>query len=1706
MKNLVISILLIIICVIQGQSQNRSTSKDDSLNNSNWLEMIQDPNVNFYQAQAAFNNYWANRNDYKGNGYKIFKRWEYINESRVLPNGKLQAPDYVLNQYKSYSKNQNTLKSAAGNWTSYGSNTYPTNSTSQPTGMGRVNCIAFHPSNASTIFVGSPSGGIWKTTSPNGNSTVWTNLSSNLPSLGVSAILIHPTNPDIIYIGTGDRDGGDAPGIGVFKSIDGGSTWTQINSTMGNVTVAAMLMSPSDANTIIAATNGGIYKTTDGGTSWTLTASGNFKDIKFKPGDPSIVYAVKILTPAEFYRSSDTGDNWTQITSGVPSTGIGSRMVIGVSAANSSYVYLLQIKSSDNTYAGMLLSTDNGLNFSTQSTSPNILGYNCDGSGTASQASYDLCLTIDPTDENTIYVGGLNNWKSTDAGATWNIKSHWVGSNFSSSSSANCAASTHADQHWYEWSPLNGNLYLGNDGGISYTSDGGTTWIEITGNLKINQVYKLGQGPNNVNQLIFGLQDNGCTATTDGSSFYTVSGGDGMECVIDYDNSNYCYDTYVTGIIRQSTTGPTGSFSPIAGESTNGITESGAWVTPYLLHKTVPTTMFGGYKNVWRCTSVRSTVSWEAISSGETSNCIDIDQSLADVDIIYAVRSNSIKRTDNANTAAASVIWTACSLPGGYTPTAIETHPTDANIVYATANYYVYKSTDKGITWTNISGNLPALYINCLTIDKNANEGLYIGNQTGVWYKNASMTNWILFSNGLALVDVRELEIYYDATTPANNRIKAATYGRGIWQSDLAEINVINPTNFVAASISTSQIDLSWTKNIASNDIIIATSPTILFGYPTDGVSYSVGNSLPNGGGTVVYKGSAATYSHTSLNAGETYYYKIWSVDASNQYSAGLPYISEATYSHEWTGTTDNDWFNTSNWATGLIPTSTDNVYITSGGNQPEINSSGAICSNIKIETGASLTMSASTSYTLTVSGDWTNDGSFTAGIGIVDFNSTSSLQTIKGSSTSNFYILKITKSNIDNILEAVSPISLSATTTDARLQLVSGTFKLSNSNSNIIAINTNGTATNNAIGSGKRIWIDAGTFSVNSTWRINAGELKISGGIVNIGNANNQYLDYLNNAKITVEEGELNVSAAIFGNATSSTCIFNISGGTITVGTYYNGYARSSFEVSSQASFTMSGGTIVVRRAGTTGNGYDYQNHSSTSSITGGTLQIGNTLTPSGQTIRINSTVPVYNLVINSTNSPIAQLVTNDLTIKNDLTINSGSTLNSNDLNIDIGGNYTNLGTFTSGFGSVNFNGTALQTIKAGSSTFSDVIINNTLNNNADIAIDEPMTIEGLGTFTNGIIYFTNSGALTFGNSATVTSASKNSFVNGLVSKTGNTAFVLPTGDVITRDIGNGSQPHKIFAQFGFTPNASGTISALYHYDNSGLNSGSASNIDHPSTFENWDINSDVSLSNIILYWNDNSHPNGDICPHGLCSGDNIFNSTDLTLAYYDGTDWLDLFVNSENSSLAHDQGYIHALNQMTFSAKGSSKITLGSKNGNISLPIDLLNFTAICESNNIVINWQTASEVNSSHFILEKSSDLIEFEEIANVKAAKNSNTITNYSLEVDHPSSFPVYYRLKLVDMDGTITTYHYIDCNCNLDRKISIYPNPSSGKISIDGIYTIANLKIYNSLGKIVFNKIVFPNEDIQLNQFNDGIYLFTIEQNEGLFYGSLIIKK
>ncbi|MCB2221655.1 MAG: PKD domain-containing protein [Bacteroidetes bacterium] len=741
------------------QGQNTTSAKDYS-QYPYWIEMMQDQSVNFYEVQEAFEAYWENREITKGSGWKPFKRWEWWQERHIYPNGTRHEADKIFNAYMGYIQKNPQAKSSNGEWTNLGPIFVPSKGYE---GLGRINAIAFHPTDPDIVYIGAPAGGCWIYDGTTGG---WSSTTDGLPSLGVSAIVVDWSNPDKIYIGTGDRDAGDALGLGVFRSTDGGETWEVWNNGMGNRTVGRMIQHPVNPDILYAATAGGIYKTTDGGANWVYKANGGTKEIVFKPNDPSTLYAGG---NGKFYKSTDNGETWVQITNGIEA---GSRSVIAVTPANPEVVYCLL--SNGDSYKGIWKSTNSGESFTMMSNSPNIMSWGCNG-GDGGQAWYDLDVAVDPNDEDVIFAGGVNCFKSEDGGVTWDISSHWWGD-------CNVPA-VHADLHVLEYNPLNDRLYAGNDGGIYFTANGGSSWPEITDGLPISQVYRIGQSATNVDKVINGYQDNGSSTYFGNNVWMTTGGGDGMECAIDYTNDQITYHTIYYGDIYRKYNN--GSQHQVAGQGVHGMTESGGWVTPFCLHEGDPNIMFVGMKNIWRAEGVTTnSFTWKVITEGGGGDIDVVEHAPADHNLFYYARNQQLYRSDNVMDDQPEWINLSGFIPGTGNVLDIESHPFDPDVVYASRSGKVFVSQNRGMNWEDITGSLPDININSIAFYLNSMDGIYVGSDAGVYYRDAHMDDWVMFSNGLPIdASINEIEIYHNPENPEEDVIRAGTYGRGLWSS-----------------------------------------------------------------------------------------------------------------------------------------------------------------------------------------------------------------------------------------------------------------------------------------------------------------------------------------------------------------------------------------------------------------------------------------------------------------------------------------------------------------------------------------------------------------------------------------------------------------------------------------------------------------------------------------------------------------------------------------------------------------------------------------------------------------------------------------------------------------------------------------------------------------------------------------------------------
>jgi len=747
----------------------------------------------FFDIQKTFNDYWApyhvNNGYYiesgvkkRAAGWKQFKRWEYYWENRV--NRKTgRFPKVTAADIYSQLKKERGVTSSNGNWTSMG----PSSSPGGYEGIGRINCVAFRPGDNNTYYAGSPSGGLWKTTD---NGSTWTVLTDNNDALGVSdAVVLAGSTPatDTIFIATGDRDGGsmwslgggnyaDNNSIGVLKSTNGGATWstTGLSFTASQKKIInRLIIDPTNHAILYAAVSDGVYKTTDAGVTWSNITSSTYVDLEFKPSNSQVIYAGTMW--GEIFRSTDSGVNWSIVLTKYNDNG--RRVNLAVSPNNPNVVYAVMANTSGALY-GVYQSTNSGTSFSLVYNSTNLLDWKTDGSGTAGQGSYDLVIAVSSTDANTLYVGGVNTHKSTDGGSTWNAVNCWTSS---SNYNYNNSSVVHADKHMLKFRATDNTLFETNDGGIYYTSDGGSSWTDKTNGIVPSQIYRLSNAATSSTEVITGLQDNG-TKLLSGGTWNMALGGDGMECVIDYSDINTQYgETPYGGIYR--TTNHWASYTSIKATTS----EYGHWVTPYCIDPNAHQTIYAGYQNVWKSTNQGS--NWTKISTMTSSQELrSLTVAPSNSQVIYTADPDNIWITTNGGTSWTDITGT---LPvSSSSITYISVKNDDPNTAWVSIGQYnsdgVYQTTDGGSTWTNISTGLPSIPVMCVIQNRQntTQTELYAGTDLGVYVKVGS-SNWTAFNSGLPNVIVNELEIYYDDNQPTLSRLRAATSGRGLWESEL---------------------------------------------------------------------------------------------------------------------------------------------------------------------------------------------------------------------------------------------------------------------------------------------------------------------------------------------------------------------------------------------------------------------------------------------------------------------------------------------------------------------------------------------------------------------------------------------------------------------------------------------------------------------------------------------------------------------------------------------------------------------------------------------------------------------------------------------------------------------------------------------------------------------------------------------------------
>ncbi|MDF2452811.1 MAG: hypothetical protein K0S26_2315, partial [Bacteroidota bacterium] len=466
-----------------------------------------------------------------------------------------------------------------------------------------------------------------------------------------------------------------------------------------------------------------------------------------------VLYAV---TSSEFWRSTDFGATWTQITNGVvvPGGGSGGGMRLAVSAANPNVVYLGMVADEGT----ILKSVDGGTSFTTvyHNPSQSLLGYDATGGG---QGDYNFSMTADPANENTVFVTSHVVWRSQDGGVTWTKLTDWYDQ-------------LHTDMHGIKFHPFFSNkLFNINDGGVWLSNDYGDNWAPKSEGLSATEIYHASQSPIKRDMISIGTQDNG-ELYFNANLWRTNRGGDWWsKSSFDYltDNMVYYYENGNRRIINGTETSfnlPFGANDGMVLEFTNKQNKLA----------------FVGDQNIWLSTTLNNTApTWTQISTfNETVKAINSSQ--ADSTILYVITAtNTIYRSDNV--LAATPVFTNYASPGSTNLFAsIASVKTNSNVVYISCGNKVYRSVDKGASWANISANLPAVNIMKIYHDEfSTNETVYVCSATGVYYKDITMTNWVNITYNLpSVAGIVDFMMYNPGN--AASLLRVAYYGRGVWE------------------------------------------------------------------------------------------------------------------------------------------------------------------------------------------------------------------------------------------------------------------------------------------------------------------------------------------------------------------------------------------------------------------------------------------------------------------------------------------------------------------------------------------------------------------------------------------------------------------------------------------------------------------------------------------------------------------------------------------------------------------------------------------------------------------------------------------------------------------------------------------------------------------------------------------------------------
>jgi uncharacterized protein (TIGR03437 family) len=651
---------------------------------------------------------------------------------------------------------------------------------------GHVSAILTDSRNPEWILIAAGGGGIWR--SKDGGAG-WQPLADNLPSLASSALALDERT-GALYYGTGDQCC-DSYGAGIFRSPDGGVTWINSNGWdqdrnkpqfVGGIT-PRILVHPLDSRTLFAARNSGLWFSGDGGERWARLVPGFISDAAIDSSNPSRIYAAVGATLGDasngLYRSNNGGMNWERVP-GLPfGSGIG-RMSIALAPSNPLVIYAALVRSSDQQLSGVYRSSDGG-NSWTRLPAPAAL-FDSAGQG---QGYFDNYVAVDPRDPNVVYLGGVELWKSTDGGAAWRVLSLTADGR---------TRIIHEDQFSIAFKPGNPDtVYVGNEGGIYRSPDGGNSWQSLNTGLPITQFNFVAVHPQNPLIVLGGTQGQGLVRFNGSSIWAELIRGDAGQIVFDPSDPDVVY--VAKQRFRLMRSGPGDVFTQVSA----GINSADrvSFYPPITVQPgNTPVLYFGTYR-LWASSNRGDT--WTAVSGDLTNGGTLTAIAVSPDGSIYSGSSDGRISVSNGSGSSRS----GGGLPNR-TVTSIAVDPRLPGTAYLTVwgfgTGHVFRTADAGYTWTEINGNLPDAPANAVVVDPSG--PIYVATDMGV-FRSDDGASWSSFNVGLPSSIVTSL-----ALDARSQTLTACTYGRGVYQislqaaqagPDLLAQGVVNAANFQAA-------------------------------------------------------------------------------------------------------------------------------------------------------------------------------------------------------------------------------------------------------------------------------------------------------------------------------------------------------------------------------------------------------------------------------------------------------------------------------------------------------------------------------------------------------------------------------------------------------------------------------------------------------------------------------------------------------------------------------------------------------------------------------------------------------------------------------------------------------------------------------------------------------------------------------------------